>query len=241
MSKPSDRPDRPKRFYKAVSLLPDDGGFAVALDGRVAKTPAGAKLAVPTEALGDLLASEWAAQTEHVEFPEMPATRLAFTAIDRTPGARDAVAAEMSKLIAADALCYFADGPGSLIARQEQLWGPWLAWAERELGLVLIRAKGVMHIAQPPETLARAKRLGAELDDLRLSGLVYAGGLYGSAVLALAVERGVLGAEEAFDLSRLDEAFQEEQWGIDHEAAARTAILRRDARMIGAWFKALGD
>ena len=147
----------------------------------------------------------------------------------------------MSKLIAADALCYFADGPGSLIARQEQLWGPWLAWAERELGLVLFRAKGVMHIAQPPETLARAMRLGAELADLRLSGLVYAGGLYGSAVLALAVERGVLSAEEAFDLSRLDEAFQEEQWGIDHEAAARTAILRRDARMIGAWFKALGD
>ena len=34
MSKPSDRPDRPKRFYKAASLLPDEGGFAVALDGR---------------------------------------------------------------------------------------------------------------------------------------------------------------------------------------------------------------
>jgi chaperone required for assembly of F1-ATPase len=239
MSPPADRSENPRRFYEAVSILPQNGGFAVVLDSRVAKTPAGGRLVVPTEPLAQLLAVEWAAQTGEIDFSAMPATRLAYTAIDRIGAAHDAVAGELCKLIGADLLCYFADGPDSLITRQEREWGPWLAWAERTLGLMLIRAKGVTHQLQPPETLARAKTLAAAENDFVLSGLVFAAGLYGSAVLAFAVKAGALSGEAAFDLSRLDEAFQEERWGVDHEAAARTEALRRDARMIGAWFPAL--
>ena len=46
-------------------------------------------------------------------------------------------------------------------------------------------------------------------------------------------------AAEAYELSRLDEAFQQSQWGEDAEAAARTAAGRRDARLIGDWFTGL--
>jgi chaperone required for assembly of F1-ATPase len=81
--------------------------------------------------------------------------------------------------------------------------------------------------------------VAAEADDFGLSGLHFAAGLYGSAVLAFAVQRGALDAAEAFDLSRLDEAFQEERWGVDSEAAARVAALRTEAEMIGRWFEAL--
>ncbi len=239
MPSPVDRSDRPRRFYKAATVTADNGGFAVTLDGRVAKTPAAARLIVPTEALAAMLAAEWSAQGDQIDFTAMPATRLAFTAIDRTVRVHDAVAGEMSKLISADLLCYFADGPDSLIARQEREWGPWLAWAERTLGLVLIRARGVSHQVQPSETLARAKAWALEEDDFTLSGLAFAGGLYGSAVLAFAVKHDALDGEAAFDLSRLDEAFQEERWGVDHEAAQRTASLREDARMVSAWFRAL--
>ncbi len=239
MPAPIDRPEKPRRFYQLASIRSESGGFAVVLDGRLAKTPAGAPLVAPTESLAQLLVAEWTAQTDQIDFSAMPATRLAFTAIDRTGAAHDAVAAEMSKLIGADLLCYFADGPDGLIARQEREWGPWLAWAERTLGLVLIRAKGVSHQLQPTETLAKATALAAAEDDFTLSGLVFAGGLYGSAVLAFAARARALSAEAAFDLSRLDEAFQEERWGVDYEAAARTENLRRDARMIGDWFAAL--
>jgi chaperone required for assembly of F1-ATPase len=236
MTQSAERPDKPRRFYKTVTVAQEDGGFAVALDGRVAKTPAGGRLIVPSGALGELLAKEWRDQAEQIDFAAMPATRLAFTAIDRTPGARDAVAGEAPKLIGADLLCYFADGPAALIERQARLWGPWLAWAERELGLVLIRARGVTHQTQPPETLARAKALAAAADNFSLTGLAFAGGLYGSAVLAFAVQIGALSGLDAYELSRLDEAFQEERWGVDYEAEARTQARRADARMIGDWF-----
>lgn len=239
MPNPADRPDRPRRFYKAVEVRPEAGGVAVALDGRTAKTPGGGRLVVPTAALGALLATEWSAQTDLVEFTAMPATRLAFTAIDGTSANRESVAQSVAKFAAADVLCYFADGPTSLIERQERLWGPWLSWAERHLGLVLIRAKGISHQTQPPETIARARALAAAGSDFVLSGLAFAGGLYGSAVLAFAAKEGALSGDAAFDLSRLDEAFQEEQWGIDFEAAQRTERHRADARMIDAWFAAL--
>ena len=239
MAASTDQAERPRRFYKTVDLRAEGGGFAVALDGRIAKTAGGAPLIVPSEALGRLLAAEWAAQETVIDFTRMPATRLAFTAIDRTSVHHEEVAQEIARFSETDLLCYFAEGPEGLIQRQEALWGPWLAWAERELGLVLIRARGVTHQTQPPETPARGRALAAGLDDFTLSGLAFASALYGSVVLGFAAQRRALSGLDAFDLSRLDEAFQEERWGIDAEAAARTAKLSQEASMVGDWFAAL--
>ena len=77
------------------------------------------------------------------------------------------------------------------------------------------------------------------LDDFALTGLAHATALFGSAVLGLALQRGRLSGEEAFALSRLDEAFQEEQWGVDAEAAERTQKLAAEAVMLERWFAAL--
>ena len=62
-----------------------------------------------------------------------------------------------------------------------------------------------------------------------LTGLATAVPLLGSAVLGLAVQRGALPGTQAFELSRLDEAFQERQWGVDAEAELRTAARRSEA------------
>ena len=50
--------------------------------------------------------------------------------------------------------------------------------------------------------------------------------LSGSLVLGLAVARGALDAAAAWELSRLDEAWQAEQWGLDSEAEAAATIRR---------------
>ena len=59
------------------------------------------------------------------------------------------------------------------------------------------------------------------------------------AILAFALRRGELTAEAAFDLSRLDETFQEERWGVDAEAAARADAMAREAVTLERWFRAL--
>jgi chaperone required for assembly of F1-ATPase len=65
-----------------------------------------------------------------------------------------------------------------------------------------------------------------------------AAGLFGSAILALALHRRQLTGLEAFQLSRLDEEFQEEIWGVDAEAAARRAHLTAEAELLDRWFRA---
>jgi chaperone required for assembly of F1-ATPase len=231
--------DRPKRFYQTAATAPVEGGFGVTLDARNLRTPAGRRLVLPTEALARLVAEEWQAQEDVIDQAAMPATRLAFTAADRIPRARAATAAELRRHAGTDLLCYFAEAPRSLTERQETRWGPILDWVRQTLGLRFERARGILHREQPAESLELVEALALALDDFALAGLALAGSLFGSVILALALQRGRVDGETAFALSRLDEAFQEEQWGVDADAAERTARLRAEALMLGRWFGAL--
>lgn len=231
--------ERLKRFWKAVDVAEGEGGWTVLLDGRAPKTPAHAKMTLPTEVAARLVADEWAAQGEFIEPGTMPATRLASTAIDRVSQVRDAVADEIAAYAGSDALCYVAEHPTPLVERQAREWTPWRDWAARELGVTLEPAEGIVHRAQDPAAAARVKALALELDDFALTGLAAAVPLLGSAILGLAVQRGVLSGEAAFDLSRIEEAFQEDQWGVDAEAAERTANRRAEAVLFDRWFRAL--
>ncbi len=232
--------DRPRRFYAQATTAPRDGGFTVLLDGRGARTPGGGPLVVPVQPLAQMLADEWAGQGDEIDLAAMPANRLASTVIDRTAAASAAVAAEVARYGASDVLCYFAEAPDALVQAQQEAWGPVLDWARSALGVDLRRAIGVVHRPQSPEALARIEVLTTELEPFTQAGVAFATPLFGSAVLALAVQRGRLEANAAFELSRLDEAFQEGRWGVDTEAAARTAGMRDEARLLGRWFEALG-
>ncbi|HEX8660736.1 MAG TPA: ATP12 family protein [Brevundimonas sp.] len=231
--------ERLKRFWTTADVKQVETGWAVTLDGRTPKTPAHAQLILPTEAAARLVAEEWAAQGEFIDPATMPATRLASTAIDRVSQAREPVAEEIAAFAGSDLLCYLADHPTSLAVEQAREWTPWRDWAAVELGVHLEPAEGVIHRAQDPAAIARVQELALRLDDFALTGLATAVPLLGSAVLGLAVQRGVLSGEAAFELSRLDEAFQERQWGVDEEAAERTAGRRAEAVMLDRWFKAL--
>ena len=81
--------------------------------------------------------------------------------------------------------------------------------------------------------------MALRLDDFALAGLGMATPLLGSAILSLALQRGAVSGAEAFELSRLDEAFQESRWGVDAEAAERTAARRAEAELLERWFRAL--
>ena len=74
------------------------------------------------------------------------------------------------------------------------------------------------------------RRPGTEAERLRV-GI--------AAFVAIGLQRGWLNGVQAFELSRLDEAWQEEQWGVDEEAAERAAKLRGEAEMLARWFRGL--
>lgn len=234
----NDGVQRPKRFYKAVTTGPVDAGFAVLLDGRTPKTPAGARLVLPTEGLAALVAAEWDAQATEIDTTRMPAMRLAATAIDRVAAAREDVADEIARYAGSDLLCYRAERPDSLVEAQAAAWDPLLSWADEALGLKLSAVPGIIHKAQPEASLAKARAMALELDDFGLTGLAQASSLFGSTVLALAVLHGRLTGQEAHDIARVDEAWQESRWGVDFEAADRTAARLQEAVLLEQWLAA---
>lgn len=231
--------DKPRKFYKTVSVVAEDGGFAVKLDARNVRSPKAGKLVVPARGLAELVAEEWDAQTDLIELATMHGTRLAFTALEAVPLAREPTADQVAQYAGADLLCYYAEEPAGLVERQRAQWEPVLDRAERELGLAFVRAAGIVHRDQPEATLAKVKALALAMDDFALTGLAFGTSLFGSAVLALALQRGWITGEQAWTLSRVDEAHQEELWGIDDEAAERTERLRLEAVMLERWFRAL--
>ena len=227
----------PKRFWTEVAVVPDGQSFAVTLDGRPVRTPAKAQLSVPTRAFAEEVAREWAAQEGQVNPNTMPATRLANAAIDKVSASRAEVVDMLASYGGSDLLCYRAEGPEALVRRQKAGWDPLLAWSAEALGADLATGSGVMPVAQAEGDLARLREPVEEMDAFTLAAFHDLVALSGSLVLALAVAQGRLSAEEAWQLSRLDEDYQIEEWGEDEEAA-ENAARRRAAFLDAARFHA---
>lgn len=222
-----------KRFWKDVETCVAEDGFGVVLDGRPLRTPAKAPLVVPTSALAEAIAAEWAAQEDTINPQQMPATRAANAAIDKVLGQKE----EVSRLIAAygetDLICHRAEAPKELVARQAAAWDPLVQWAAATLGARLEVTSGVMHRPQPPESLAAfAARLDA-LDAFELTAMHDLVAMSGSLVIGLAAAAGFLPPEELWRRSRIDEDWQAEQWGEDAEAKALAE--NRRAAFMDAW------
>ncbi|MEM9570874.1 MAG: ATP12 family protein [Pseudomonadota bacterium] len=234
-----DKVNAPKRFYKDAAVRTEGTGFAIELDGRPIKTPAKATLTVPTEQLAETIASEWRAQGDSLDLQGMTLTRLANVALDRTPHTRADLAEELSRYAGTDVTCYLAQSPTELQKRQEAAWKPWRDWAGKELGVVLVPVVGLMASPQPESSLQAVRDYALTCDDFRLTALTWGCSLFGSTVLALAVEQGQLSAGEALRASCIDEDWQIEQWGEDEEARAVRAGRARDADALQQWFEAL--
>ena len=218
-----------KRFYERASVgePAGEGGFAILLDGKPIKTPQRRALAAPVKALADLIAREWDAQDKVIDPAAMPLTRLANAAIDAVADHAGAVADEVTKYLGSDLLCYRAEAPPGLVARQAQHWDPVIAWAQRSLNARFMLIEGIVFAAQPDETIAAA-RATIPADIWRLAAVASITTLTGSALLALALAQGAIDKDAAWAAAHADEDFQMEYWGRDDQALDRRAFRVAD-------------
>ena len=212
-----------KRFYKDVAVVAADEGFEIQLDGRPVRTPARAALALPNARLAEAVAQEWRLQGDMVDPRSMPFTGLANGAIDQIEPNRESFAAGIAHYGESDLLCYRAEGPAELIAREAAAWDPLLAWVQQRYDVTFRVTQGIIPIAQPPETLERLGAVVAFCDAFTLAGLSTLVTLSGSLVCGLALLDGVHDPETIWAASEIDEAWEMEQWGEDAEATARSA------------------
>jgi len=230
-----------KRFYDKVGVEKVPEGFAVHLDGKPVRTPGKAVLLLPTEDAARLVADEFAAQNEKIDPVTMPVTRLVNTAIDGVASDPQAVLEDILRFSSSDLLCYRADWPEGLVARQADAWDPVIDWARSRLGVRFFLAEGVMHVEQPRETIAAIGiHLRQREEPLKLAALHVMTAITGSALLALAVDAGEIEAEAAWLAAHVDEDWNAEHWGEDFEAAARRAARKRDFMAAANLLEALG-
>ncbi|KPD10934.1 ATP12 family chaperone protein [Phaeobacter sp. 11ANDIMAR09] len=217
-----------KRFWKEASAVEVEGGFTVQLDGRGVKTPAKVALLLPSLAMAEAIAAEWDAQVEGINPETMPYTRSANAAIDKVANQHAEVADMLADYGDSDLLCYRADSPQELVARQTEQWDPALNWAREALGAALETRQGLLHAGQDPAVLARLRQAVHDLDNFQLAAFHDLVSMSGSLVLGFAAAKNWRTADDIWQISRLDETWQEEQWGVDDEAQ-QTAELKRTA------------
>ena len=217
-----------KRFWKEARAEAVEGGYTVYLDGRPIGSPAKRPLLLPTRAMAEAVAAEWAAVAEVVDPGAMPVTRSANAAIDKVAPQFDEVACLIAAYGGSDLLCYRAKGPEALVRAQAEAWDPLLDWAARSYGAPLVTTVGVLPVDQPPESLARLAAPLHAASAFELTALHALVSLTGSLVLGLAATSGAFEPEAIWRLSRIDEDWQAAQWGEDEEAMIAAARKRGD-------------
>ena len=213
-----------RRFWREAGIVPVAGGFEVRLDGRTVRTPAKAPLVLPGAALASAIAAEWDAQAEAVKPLTMPLTRMANSAVDTVAVEHAAVAERVAAYGGTDLVCYRAEAPEGLVARQAAAWDPLVDWAAVALAAPLTIGTGVVHIPQPAASLDALGRVVAALDFWDLAALHELVALSGSLVIGLAAIRTDRPRPALWATSRVDEDWQQDLWGVDEEAAELAAV-----------------
>jgi chaperone required for assembly of F1-ATPase len=226
-----------RRFWTEVRVEQVGDAFTILLDERSVKTPLKADLILPNIAVADAVAAEWRNVSEKIDPAAMPMTGFANAAIDRVGPERVTFVDAISGYGETDCFCYRAYGQDALLARQKVLWDPWLDWARKRYGVEFTLVEGIMHKAQPAETLATLKAQVAARNDFELAAMAKLTHLSGSLVAVLALLERAGEPQSMWDTLCLDEDWQAEQWGADDFAVKNRRDREREfldaARFLG--------
>lgn len=162
-----------------------------------------------------------------------------YAAIELEPEARTNLIDELAAYSETDLLCYFAEEP-KLYARQCALWEPTLAWVEAQIDQPITRTQGIIPVSQPSELRPYFQDWLSAMDDGELVAAAQMVTGLGSVMLTLALIKGEITLEEALEAARLDEEFQQEEWGEDEAIEAKLAEKAEKIRAAHAYVLALG-
>ena len=226
-----------KRFWRDVTV---DAELGVRLDERPVRTPGRVPLLLPTDILAEAVADEWRDVADDIDPRAMPLTGLANAAIDRIAPHLAAFAAGLAAYGESDLLCYRADSPPDLVARQTALWDPPLDWARDRYDVHFEIVTGVMHRPQPEATIERLGAAIAARPAFELAPLSPIVTITGSLVLALALAERAMDADAVWAAANLDEDWQAEQWGEDELAVKARETRRRDFEAAARFLSLVG-
>ncbi|WEQ53442.1 hypothetical protein LV478_08070 [Komagataeibacter oboediens] len=222
-------PGRRRRFWTLAAARPAEGGFCVELDGRGICLPGGAPLCVTSRALAGAIADEWAhaGGEKGGDFTpyDLPMTRITGTMIERVAPDPSAQVTALLQYVDGELLCYRADHPALLCARQKAEWDPQLAWLQARYGIAMAVTQGIMPLSQSQAVQVAWQGILDKMDNATLAALGVMVPAMKSIVLGLAVVTGALSAAKAAEVASVDERTQMDIWGRDDKQAESLRLL----------------
>lgn len=233
--------------------------------GKPLMTPAKQPLSAPNQAVADAIAAEWAvlgnddlsllsrtseartsdqvgAQPARRQEPKamsayqkLPLTGFSALTIDLITPQREAVTEELLEYGETDLLLYREDVEATLSARQVKEWNPWIEWAKQQFHTHYELGIGIVPVAQPISNADKHLAAIEALSPWQLACLAVVVKPTTSLILGLAFMRGALSAEELFHLSRLEEEYNIERWGLEEDAEEAANNLLRDLQAAQRW------
>ncbi len=134
---------------------------------------------------------------------------------------------KLMKFAATDMLLFWGTDK-DLILRQEKEWGPLLQWAAQEFGEEFKKTHTLEVSEENQKSGYRLKAFLESLSDRELAAYYLAALNMRSVLLAAALVKGRINAEEAYKAAYLEQLFQAEIWGEDEEAAAKLAERKNE-------------
>lgn len=218
-----------KKFYKAVTTMEKDGGFAVFLDERPVKTPLKKTLLSPTMRLAQAIAEEWRGQGGEIKPDTMPLTQLLSTQLDKVEtGERVALEKELFAYAETDLICYYASHPEDLVKRQRAVWQPVHDWLQ-EQGIELLSTQEMRHVQQPDASMDKVRSIISSLNNETFTAFQCIAPLLGSVMIGLMLVKRACDAQTAYAAAVVDDLYQLDVWGDDTQARQRLERIKAEA------------
>lgn len=206
-------------------------------------TPLGRAMNLPPALDHALLLELGELKPTEKSFRQRPLYQLASCAIDFVETNRDQFIQRLLRFLGSDLTCYRIPHESDLALRQRQdrRFDPLHAWFEGEFGVKLAVSESLACPTHPELVFEGVSRYLQALSPFLLSGLMGAAESTSSLVIALCLQLNHLSWEEAYQLSFMEELYQNEKWGQDEEAVARRHEIQRDLACVELYFKILRE
>lgn len=224
---------------RVFSVKAGSKGFLVCRDDKPLETPLHSPLAVPTRDLAETIAQEFGDQGNKPDLRKMPFTQMALTALDITAPGREEVIGAIMRYGETELLCQRAADPAALVAEQNKIWQPYLAWCREKFNADLRTGCGIAPFEQNPEALGALRAHIETLDVFSLTGLGEACSALGSLVLGLALREKRADAAAVFEAAELERLWQSKKWGDDPATKNRADSIKRDLEVCEKLFALL--
>ncbi|KAI0081375.1 ATP12-domain-containing protein [Panus rudis PR-1116 ss-1] len=206
-----------KRFWKTVGVEEGDDGFLVTLDKRPLKTPSGNKLLFPKSKriVATLVAMEWDNQETLLKQHSLPMTSLTSRAIDafHDENTRKEVRSQLLKYFETDTICFHQQEPDTVVKLQKEHWFPLLEWARQTFGVDISTSDSFVLPPHPEETVRKFDEVMAEFDPWQMAAMERAVYSAKSFIIALALLKRRITAEQAAQAAHVEVNSQIEKWG----------------------------